>query len=147
MAVEQGLIMLLQANAAVAAISTGGWEAELPPDATLPNWSWITIYKHPQYALQAMPGLVPWAVQIDSYSASDQGADSQSANSVGTIPLAQAIYNCLSGYQGTLPDPQNTQVDSIFLEDEELYFDSVRRTWRIRQDYRVNFYLQAGIGT
>lgn len=141
---EQGFVQLLQSNGGVAAIALGGWRNQLPEDAPLPNWSYLSILKRPQYALQALPGLCEWRVQIDCYSASDQGQTSAAGivtNQSTSVDLANAIYGVLSGFRGTLPDPQNTQVDSAFLVDEHSEFDSVRRTWRTLQEWQLWYYV------
>jgi hypothetical protein len=132
MSVEQGIVALLLAADAVKTITTnGGWYEQLPPDAPMPNWSYMTIFKHPLHGLQAKPGLIPWMVQFDVYSENDNG--------VGCLQLAGAFKSILDGYAGTLPN--GVGVDSAFWEDERDHeLDPARRTWRRSLDFRVTYF-------
>lgn len=135
--IEQGLVLLLQGSPAVSSIATagGGYMAQLPKDPTpgLPSWTWTTVADHPQYGLQAQPGLTMWRVQIDCYGlASAQGAD--------CIALATAINSVLSGFQGTLTDPDATKIDSAFKVDQKDFYDGEARTYRRMLEYRVWYY-------
>ena len=136
--IEQGIIQLVQSSPAVAALcpNGGGYYGELPPDASLPNWSFIVVFTHPMYGLLSQPGLVNMRLQIDTYSENDNGN--------GTINLAAAIINVLSGYSGTLADPQATQVNAIFLLDQHDFFDAPRRNWRRLIEFEVIYYANSG---
>jgi hypothetical protein len=66
--------------------------------------------------------------------------DVYGAKGVDVLPLANAINNVLSGYSGTLPDPDETQVRSILRSNIIDFFDDLSRTYRRMLEYMVTYY-------
>jgi hypothetical protein len=137
----QGIVQLVQKNATVQSIcggsSTSGYLDELPKNAAIPNWTYMSVSNVPQYALIAQPGLVFARLQIDCYSYGEGGTASPQPGAV--ITLGEAIDAVLSGFAGTCPN--GVQVDSIFTEDKKDFpYDSASRTYRRMLEYRINYY-------
>jgi hypothetical protein len=128
---ENGIVQLVQGNAAVAALCTsgGGFLAELPKGQPLPSWTYQTISNVPEgRALASIGGLRRWHVQIDcfGYAASD------------VISLSEAVIQSLNGFKGALSDTDKTSVDSAFwIDSHDPEFDSVSRTWRRVIEFEV----------
>lgn len=131
--IEQGLVGLVQADAAVRAIApTGGFLSTLPKDFAQASWTHKVVSQPTSAGLTTVKGLTMRRVQIDCYgTAASQGAD--------TIHLAVAINNVLEGFRGTLGDPDATYVDSIFLSDVMDFFDDAGRTYRRMLEYEIWF--------
>ena len=130
---ETGIVMLLQANAAVAALSPyGGFSAELQPkDAPLPNWTYLNAGDVINDGMQFSTGMAQRRIQIDCYA--------NTANDA--IELGKAIDAVLNGYSGHLPDPDATLVHPCFRSDiQGPFFDEERRTYRRLLEYEINYY-------
>src|SRR6185437_13626272 len=102
---EEGLVTLVQGNAGVSAIAAaGGFFAELPKGQPLPSWTYLVVSDNADYTLDGPMSLGSRRMQIDCYG--DAAAQA--------IRLAKAIDNLLSGYRGTLADPDSTIVQGCF---------------------------------
>ena len=94
---EEGIVAMLNADARITAIvppGGGGFLGTLPKDQALPSWSYLFFGAVPNLGLQTPTGLAKISMQIESYG--QQRADA--------INLAQALYEVLNGFQGTLSD-------------------------------------------
>lgn len=130
--IEQGLVLLVQADAGVSAISpTGGFFAQLPKDFSLtaPSWTYQTISDVAGYLLTQPETVGERRIQIDCYGA--KAAD--------VILLANAIDALLSGFRGALPDPDATFVQGCFRDNMIDFFDPDSRTYRRMLDYKIWF--------
>lgn len=129
--IEQGLISLVQGNAAVSAIavSGGGYFAELPKDAALPSWTYAFISGVPGLTLASPENLTHARYQVDCYGA--VAADA--------IRLARAIHSVLNGFRGTLTDPDSTKVQGCFQSNLIDFFDDASRTYRRLLEYQLWF--------
>lgn len=128
--IELGVVLLVQGDAAVKAIApTGGFFAQLPKDYTLPSWTYQTISDVAGYLLQQPETVGQRRVQIDCYG----------ANAADAIRLANAIDALLSGFRGTLTDPDATFVQGCFRDNMMDFFDPDSRTFRRMLDYRIWF--------
>jgi len=126
--IEQGLVELVQADPAVSALCpVGGFLSELPQTATLPSWVYSTISLSRTYPLTNVEQLTMRRIQIDVIA----------ATSASAITLANAIDAVLSGYRGTLPDPDSTVVQGIFTDSMSDFFDPTARNFRRSIDYIV----------
>ena len=137
--IEQGLVKLIQSNSGVQAvlasgtpgISPGGYLDALPKDEPLPSWIYRVISIVPQYGLLGQPGLTFMRYQVDCFS----------YDRPGVVNLTKAIFSALSGYKGTLSDPDSTGVDSVFWSDEmDFDFDPNSRIFRRMIEFEINFY-------
>lgn len=124
--------MLVQADATVLSIArNGGAYVQLPKDASLPMWTYRVISNVSGYTLaRGLPGLSMNRMQIDCYART--GAE--------VINLAEAIDNVLSGFSGTLSDPDTTKIDSCFQSDVMDFFDDASRSYRRMLEYQVWFF-------
>jgi hypothetical protein len=128
--IEDGIVQLVQSDAAVLAICpVGGFYATLPKGMPLPCWSYIVVSEVADYSLVARTDLTPRRLQIDTYAM--EGAEA--------LNLARAIDNVLSAYKGTLPDTQQTVVQGCFRSNELDFFDDASRTYRRLLEYEVWF--------
>jgi len=127
---EAGIVKLVMGNAGVLAITTtGGFLLSLPKDEALPSWTYQIISDVGTYALRGEHGFVTRRLQIDCY-----------ANKPGdVISLAKAIDIVLSGYQGTLTDPDSTIVFGCFGSDVIDFFDDAGRTYRRMLEYEIQY--------
>jgi len=126
--IEQGLVELVQGNAGVSAIAAaGGYFAILPKDATLPSWTYTFIFNSSGLTLTTPESQTPSRVQIDCYGSAAADA----------IRLAKAIDSVLSGYRGTLADPDSIFVQGCFQINSIDFFDDARRTYRRMLEYRL----------
>lgn len=128
--IEQGLVQLIQADKTVKAICPeGGYFFQLPEAHKKPSWTYAVISDMSSYTLQGRDGLTRYRIQIDIYGTS--AAD--------CLTLFQTIDNVISGYHGTLPDPDSTVVQGIFRDNITDFFDSDSRTYRRSVDYLIWF--------
>jgi hypothetical protein len=128
--IEQGVVMLIQSDAAVKAIAAqGGFLATLPSDYQLPSWTYLLVSDVTDYVLTGPSKLSSRRVQFDCYGT--QPAD--------IILLGNAIDKLLNGYRGTLPDPDATVVQGIFHLNSLDFFDVDSRTYRRSLDYMIWF--------
>jgi hypothetical protein len=129
---EEGLVSLLQADPAVGAMAPyGGFMSILPKGIALPAWCYTVVTEKPEYTLRGKAGLIKTAIQIDCFG--DSGADA--------LALAYAIDNVLSGYRGTLPDPDATGIDSCFETNRITEpLDPASRTFRVILEYEIWVY-------
>ena len=128
--IEAGLVALVQGTAAVNAIAAvGGNLSEVPKDGALPTWTYVFISAPDSYTLAGEHGLIEARIQIDCYG--NTGAE--------CIRLAWAIDHVLSGFSGTLADPQNTVVDSCFRSNIIDFFDDAKRSYRRLLEYKLWF--------
>lgn len=124
--IEQGLVLLVQGNAGVAAIAaSGGFLGALPKDFTLPSWSYIVVSDPVDYELLGPVALGCTRIQIDCYGAAPADA----------INLAAAIDAVLNGYHGTLTDPDSTVVQGCFRLNKIDFFDDDARNYRRMLEY------------
>jgi hypothetical protein len=129
---ELGIKDLVMANAGVLAIAaTGGFLLSLPKDAVLPSWTYRSISDVGKYALRGEHGFVTRRLQIDCYA--------NPLNPGQVVTLAQAIDQVLSGYQGTLSDPDSTIVYGCFRSDLIDFFDDAGRTYRRMLEYEIQY--------
>lgn len=107
MAIEEGLVRLVQGNAAVLAICpVGGFLSEEPKDEQLPSWMYKFLGESPTYT-QAVgeTGFVsPAIVEIRCFA----------SDGATVVSLSRAINAVLSGFRGTLPDSDQTVVNGCF---------------------------------
>jgi hypothetical protein len=127
--IEQGLALLVQGNAGVAAIATagGGFFDALPKDFPLPSWSYRIVSDPVSYELTGPVSLGSTRIQIDCYGAN--GADA--------ILLAKAIDAVLNGYRGTMTDPDATFVQGCFRTNKIDFFDDEARNYRRMLEYVI----------
>jgi hypothetical protein len=127
---EQGLVMLLQADPAVASVAASGGFGfgELPEGTALPAWCYAIITKKPEYTLAGRAGLIDILVQFDVFGQGD--ADFTNSGKADCIRLAEGITAVLSGYRGALPDPDRTFIDSCFAEGERDETEPLSRRYR-----------------
>jgi hypothetical protein len=133
--IEQGLQMLVQADAVVAALcAAGGYPGEVPKGAPLPSWSYRFFGGSPNKALGTVGGLTMRRCEIECYGDGVDGA----AQAMG---LMRAIDAVLDGYYGVLPDDDETRVDSCLRSDEPMdSTDPERRAFRRKREYEIWFY-------
>ena len=131
---EQGLVMQLQGDPAVAAISpVGGFFGVLPKGTALPSWAYSTITDSEEYTLRGKAGLSSCTIQIDCFASTPEDC----------IQLARTIDAVLSGYRGKLPDPDATGIDSCFRTNKSDFFDDATRTYRRMLEYQIWLYESA----
>lgn len=131
--IEQGLVKLLQGTPAVTAIApVGGFLAQLPINQKLPSWTYRTISNPTDYELTGPVNLGMGRFQLDCYADGDTGA-------AKVILLAKAIDAVLSGYHGTLTDPDATQVQGAFRSNLIDFFDDNARNYRRMLEYEIWF--------
>src|SRR5689334_19878100 len=124
--IELGIVRLVNSDPAVSAIiANGGFFVELPKDPTLPAWSYTVIGDKPDYTLAGLGGCAYRRLQIDCQC--NTGAD--------CITLAKAIDKVLSGFKGTLPDPDSTVVQGCFRDRLLDFFNDKSRTYRRMLEY------------
>ncbi len=130
--IEQGLVQLVQSNAAVAALcSEGGFLVQLPDGHPLPSWAYTIISNKSPYCLDGTHGYTDLRLQIDVFGDGDSAAD--------MIRLARAIDKVLSGYHGTLPDPDKTIVFGCFQADLRDFFNDAARNYRRMLEYELQY--------
>lgn len=128
---EQGLVMLVESEIAPFAPPQTSYLAQLPKDQATPAWTYRFVSIKPNYTLtSARPGLTMRRMEIESFA----------NNAADALNLADAIDNVLSGYRGTLADPDRTVVDSCFQSDLEDFFDEERRSYRRVFEYQLWFF-------
>lgn len=128
--IEEGIAKLVQSDPTVLALCpTGGFYSTLPKGQPLPSWSYIVVSEVTQYTLIARTDLTERRLQIDMYGM--KGAD--------VLNLARAIDNVLSGYRGTLTDPDATVVQGCFRSNELDFFDADSRTYRRMLEYELQY--------
>lgn len=130
--IEQGLKDLVQSDTAVHALcSVGGFLGQLPPNyKDLPTWTHTAITEPVNYALRGGVTLRMRRIQIDVYGKS----------AANVLALASAIDAVLSGFKGTLSDPDATRVAGCFRSNLIDFFDDGARSWRRLLEYGVWFY-------
>jgi hypothetical protein len=125
--IEQGIVMLVQAGLVTSPptiVPPGGFYAELPKDllsASVPQaWTYDFVNEGGTYTHDGPQPLTGATLEIvcHGYQAKD------------AINLAKAINQVLSGYKGTLPDPDHTQVSGIFSMHKSDFFSDQSRTYR-----------------
>ena len=109
-------------------------------DETVASWTWTDVSELPFYSLQSGPGLTRLLFQIDCYGLGATNLQGVSPQGSDCITLAYAIDKVLSGFNGTLSDPESAKVDSIFRSDRKTWFDSAGRTYRVMLEYRVWYF-------
>lgn len=127
--IEQGLVLLVNADVTVSAIiaKDGGFFAQLPKDFPLPSWTYDTVSDPAGYLLSQPETVGQRRIQIDCYGNTAAEA----------ILLAKAIDDLLSGYVGTLPDPDATHVQGCFRTNLLDFFDVDPRTPRRMLEYLI----------
>ena len=115
----------------------GGYMAELPKDLLGPGqtqaWSYRSISSEPDLVLKGDTGWTSWVVQIDCH-----GFD-QPGGAALAIALARAIYKVLrGGFQGTLPDTDNTYVMGVYKNAPQVDgFSDANRSFVRSLEYRI----------
>jgi hypothetical protein len=128
--IEQGLSQLVQGTTAVSAIApVGGFYGQLPKGQALPSWSFIFVSDNPIYTLDGPNPLTNRRLQLDCYG--NTGAEA--------ITLGTVVDNALSGYTGTLADPDATVVQGCFRSNLIDFFDYESRTFRRMLEYSIWF--------
>lgn len=128
--IEDGICMLVQADPTVLAqCPLGGFYLSLPKGTPLPSWSYQVISEPTDYTHAGRTDLTERRLQIDIHGMG--GAE--------VLNLARAIDNVLSGYHGVLPDPQATNVQGIFRDNQIDLFDDASRTYRRVLEFFINF--------
>ena len=126
--IEQGIQILVQANAAVAAISTfGGFSTQLPENAAKPPWTQTLVSDPVDYKMDGVVDLGSRSIQIDCFAATMSDA----------MSLAAAIDAILSGYRGQLADDDAVFVQGCFRTDMRDFFDDAPRTFRRMLQYSI----------
>lgn len=126
--IEQGMVLLVQGNAGVAAVASagGGFLGSLPKDFPLPSWSYIVASDPVDYELGGSVNVSNTRIQIDCYGAS----------AVDALALAAAIDAVLQGYHGTMTDPDSTVVQGCFRSNKIDFFDDEARNYRRMLEYQ-----------
>jgi len=128
--IEQGIVLLVQADTSVAAIAAaGGFFAQLPKDQALPSWTYRLVADKSSYTFVGPVAVGSRRLQIDCYGYA--AAD--------CILLGNAIDAVLSGFKGTLNDPDATIVQGCFRTNGMDFFDEVSRTFRRMLEYDLWF--------
>lgn len=128
--IEQGLVKLVQGDATVFAICPkGGFLAQLPKDFTLPSWIYEVVSDPTDYELLGPVSQSSTRFQLKCIGTT--GAQ--------VITLAKAINDVLSGYHGTLTDPDATVVHGIFKTNTIDFFDDNARNFVRILEYRICF--------
>lgn len=128
--IEEGLVLLVQADTTVKAICpVGGFLGSLPKDPQLPSWMYEVVSDPLAYTLQAPVSQRSTRIQLKCYG--EKGAD--------VINLAKAINNVLNGYHGTLTDPDSTVVHGVFKTNTIDYFDTDARNYIRLLEYLICF--------
>lgn len=128
--IENGIVQLVQASAAVQTLcAAGGYYAQLPEKQPLPCWSYLFVSDVADYTLDGRVDLTMRRLQVDCYG--ETGSDA--------ITLADAVDKVLDGYKGTLPDPESTTVQGCFRSNLIDFFDSSSRTFRRMLEYNLWF--------
>jgi hypothetical protein len=129
--IEQGIQMLVQADADVLALCPeGGFLSSLPKDFPRPSWAYKIVSSTPlSRTLGRQRQVLQERWQIDCFG--DSPADA--------IRLAKAVDAILNNYSGALPDPDATVVQGIFWTDLTDFFDDVARSYRRCLEYELVF--------
>lgn len=129
--IEQGIAMLVQGNAAVAAIATsgGGFLVQLPKGQLdlAPTWTLAVITDATDYSLGGTVDLGNTTIQIDVFA----------KDAASVIGLARAINAVLSGLKGALDDPDAVYVNGCFQTGKTDFFDDAGRTYRRMLEYQI----------
>jgi hypothetical protein len=136
---NQGLVILINANPAVQAILCGaaaglpeGNFVQLPADKDLPTWTFTDITPKLNTTLQSTFGLRSVRWQVDCFGKRDgRGLDA--------TRLATAIEGVLNGFQGTLSDEDSTYVSFCETTDTHNFFDKAARSFRRMIEFTVTF--------
>lgn len=128
--IEQGLVLLVQGDATVKAISPkGGFIAQLPKDFALPSWIYEVVSDPTDYELSGPVSQSSTRIQIKCIGTT--GAQ--------VISLAKAINDVLNGYHGTLTDADATVVHGIFKTNSIDFFDDDARNFVRILEYLICF--------
>ena len=129
--IEQGIVALVQGDPVVSGIAPiGGFAVQLPKDQVLPSWTHIAVTEKPNYTFKGPVTLRPRRLQIDCYGY--VFAD--------CILLGNAIDAVLSGFSGTLSDPDSTFVQGCFRTNQiDFPLDATSRTFRRMLEYELWF--------
>lgn len=126
--IEQGIVKLVQSDAAVLALCpVGGFLSILPEGQVLPSWTYFVVSDPGHYVLDQVSVFGDARVQIDAYGNTAAEA----------MALAKAIDDVLSGYKGVLADADSTRVAGIFRSNKIDFFDPDSRTYRRLLEYTV----------
>lgn len=127
--IELGLVKLVQADAGVSALvgTRGGYFAELPKDYVLPSWTYQFVSGVPDVTFKSTEALTYSRYQVNCYGT--VAADA--------IKLAKAINAVLSGFHGTLTDPDSTRVQGCFRSNLIDFFDDASQSFRRMLEYEL----------
>lgn len=137
MAIEDGLVLLIQSGMGSPPMAPGGFMVKLPKDLIVPGstttkaWVWKAISSTPTYILEGQDGFTALHWQIDCHG----------LTATDSIDLANAIDAVLrGGYMGTLPDTAQTVVQGIFGETgPHDGYDSDSKTYVRILEYLINY--------
>ena len=128
--------MLIQQGLGNPPIAEGGWGVQLPKDVLISDanpmaWTWHSIVSDPTYTLEGQAGYTSWEVQIDCHGMTMANA----------MTLARAIDGVLrGGFQGFLPDPDNTYVHGIFRQGPFIDgFSDLNHSFVRSLEYRIDY--------
>lgn len=130
--IEQGLVMLIQAGIGSPPMAVGGFAGQLPTNLLgSPAYVYSVISDRPNTTLRGTRGFGNRIMEFKCYGPSALLAQQ----------LANAVDNVLDGYQGTLPDPDSTVVNSIIRTDRMgPDFSDSARNFYITLEYSIWFY-------
>ena len=125
--IEEGIVQLVNANAAVKAlVPNGGYMTQLPQNMILPTWSHQAISELPDHNLSGASGTKMRRLQIDCYG-----------SQVQTIQIAKAINKVLDGFTGALPDADATFIQSCLQANLIDFYDDVPRTYHRMLEFEI----------
>lgn len=128
--VYEGLVRLVQGNAAVLALCPiGGFADQLPKDFVLPAWIYKSVSLSRDYTLTGA-GTNSMRYQVDCF-----GDDALAA-----VNLSKAVDDVLGNFHGTLTDSDSTLVDSCLLADRMTFFDEAARSFRVMTEYTIWYF-------
>lgn len=128
--IEQGIVLLLNGTSAVTAIAPiGGFNSQLPPNATLPTWTFTVLPGPSDLTLSGPTSLTFAHCQVNCYG----------ENATQSILLANAIDRVLDGYASTLPDPDDTIVQVMCRANRIPLFDDDARNYHTVLDYELQY--------
>jgi hypothetical protein len=106
--------------------------SRLPQNQIEPSVVFNRVSETADYHMQGDSGLFQTRMQIDSMA---QSADS--ANS-----LAGAVYDHLTGHQGTVTfDSDEMRVHAIFMANTRENYDDVSRMYRVSRDFLIWYWI------
>jgi len=143
MAIEDGLLLLIQTGMTGALAGVEGFGVQLPKDylsSTTPlAYTVRSIVSEPTYVLEGQDGFTSLEVQIDCHAL---GKELGGPGFAGAVQLARGVDAVLrGGYHGTLPDADHTVVEGVFRMPQFLDgISDVNRSFVRTLEYQVNYH-------